>query len=231
MEKDQADFSCGTARIVDAEKPVALVYPKVEFFMFFTPFCHQTVFMRKDVFFKEYGFNVGKYKIIADHDLITRMILKGYKLSIVDDILVSYRLGGFSNQLSNETMMLQKEYFSKLIEVNSNAREYKLNVNELKRLSSTVCDNVKKALSHLHYEKTKKKSIRVVIKRYFYPIIKIYKILRVPLFSIEKLNVPIYSLRKTYRFLSVKLFEKKMTPTEEQYRILYIPILTIKHLE
>ena len=229
LEEDQTDFSCGIARIINNEAPVALGYPLIEFFMFFTPCCHQTILMKRDVFIKEHGFNYEKYKVLADYDLIVRAILKGYRLSIVNEVLVSFRLGGFSSKIHEETEILQKEYFSKLVEDRSSANEYIININELKKVSSMVCDTIKKSLSKLNYKKIGQARAKVTIKKYWYPLVKIYKIFGIPLFSSERLEISIYSKRKTYRLFSIKLFEKKTTPTEDQYRILYIPVLTVKH--
>lgn len=239
IEEECSDFSCGTARIIDKGKEVALIRPQLQFFMLCTPFCHQTVLMRRDVFIKEHGFNTEKYRLIADHDLIVRMLLKGYLISVIDEDLVSYRWGGMSGEtdLSGELSILQKEYFPKLIKATKHQscsksyNTYEINLNELKKTSSKVCSRVRHAISHLNFnhDKSEKGFAKVVLKKYFSPATDVYKVFGIPVFSVDTLDFPSYSRRKAYRMFSIKLFEIKNTPNKREYRVLYTPVLTIKH--
>ena len=239
LEEEGSAFSCGTARIIEKEKEVALIRPQLQFFMLCTPFCHQTVLMQRDLFIKEGGFNSKKYKLIADHDLIVRMFLKGYSISVIDEDLVSYRWGGMSSKtdFNNELSILQKEYFKNLIKITKHKSKffskiyntYEVNINELKKISNKVCNKVRDAISNLKYKKLNKDFAEVVFKKYFFPITDVYRIFGIPVFSVNKLDFPSYSKHKTYKMFSVKLFEIKNIPNKREYRLLYIPVLTIKH--
>ncbi len=60
------------------------------------PFCHQTVFTRRDALLRYDGFNLKEYKSAADYELIVRMILNGEPMVYVPCNFTSFRYGGFS---------------------------------------------------------------------------------------------------------------------------------------
>ena len=60
------------------------------------PFCHQTMFTRKEVLQAHHGFDDKKYRSAADYDLIMRIILSGESCVYVPLNFTSFRRGGFS---------------------------------------------------------------------------------------------------------------------------------------
>ena len=65
-------------------------------FMFLMPFCHQTMFTRKDILLKYNGFDQHHYRSSADYDLVMRLILGGEKCVYVPHNFTTFRSGGFS---------------------------------------------------------------------------------------------------------------------------------------
>lgn len=60
------------------------------------PFCHQTMFTRKDILLRLGGFDDLHYRSAADYDLVFRLLLSGEKGVYVPLNFTSFRLGGFS---------------------------------------------------------------------------------------------------------------------------------------
>lgn len=60
------------------------------------PFCHQTMFTRKDILLRLGGFDDVHYRSAADYDLVFRLLLSGEKGVYVPLNFTSFRLGGFS---------------------------------------------------------------------------------------------------------------------------------------
>ena len=60
------------------------------------PFCHQTMFTRKDVLLRLGGFDNEHYRSAADYDLVFRLLLSGEPGVYVPLNFTSFRLGGFS---------------------------------------------------------------------------------------------------------------------------------------
>lgn len=60
------------------------------------PFCHQTMFTRRDVLLEHKGFDGEHYRSSADYDLIVRIILSGAHGIYVPLNFTSFRRGGFS---------------------------------------------------------------------------------------------------------------------------------------
>lgn len=60
------------------------------------PFCHQTMFTRKDTLLRLGGFDDAHYRSAADYDLVFRLLLSGEKGVYVPLNFTTFRLGGFS---------------------------------------------------------------------------------------------------------------------------------------
>ena len=77
-------------------------------------FCfHQTMFSRKEIF-QEFKFNTI-YKVCADYDWTLRCLLKDYNFQFIDEALVNFEEGGFSdkNKIKGriEELFIQTNYF------------------------------------------------------------------------------------------------------------------------
>lgn len=62
------------------------------------PFCHQTMFTRREVLLSYGGFDAERFRSAADYDLILRLLLNGERGVYVPVNFTSFRLGGFSVQ-------------------------------------------------------------------------------------------------------------------------------------
>lgn len=65
-------------------------------FPFLMPFCHQTMFTRRDILQKYNGFDQERYHSAADYDLVLRLILGGERGIYVPHNFTTFRSGGFS---------------------------------------------------------------------------------------------------------------------------------------
>ncbi len=97
LESTGAAFSYAPNNIInEAGKRLHVQEPELGSFVTEMPFCHQTMFTRTDVMRELGGFDCKHYRIIADNDLITRILLRGHKAAYVPLNFTSYRLGGVS---------------------------------------------------------------------------------------------------------------------------------------
>lgn len=60
------------------------------------PFCHQSVFMKKELL-QEFPFNIN-YKQAADYDFFIKMFLHNKKLFYIDLVISNYLMGGISEK-------------------------------------------------------------------------------------------------------------------------------------
>lgn len=88
------DFSCGSVMTI-SEKTLAPFYPALSSFFRTMPFSHQSLLCKTSVLKEINGFDTT-YKLGADLDLIIRLILNGYKPSVVQDFVSFYRCDGLS---------------------------------------------------------------------------------------------------------------------------------------
>lgn len=120
LEEAQADFSYAPRRIIN-EDGSHMAYEEASLAVLFTryPFCHQTMFTRTDLLLKLNGFAYKKYKITADYDLLTRLLIGGAKAVFVPHCFTAFRLGGFSASADivyQEYTSILKEYYGKYVE-------------------------------------------------------------------------------------------------------------------
>lgn len=74
------------------------------------PFCHQTMFTRRDVLLEHNGFDDEHYRSAVDYDLIVRLILSGALGTYVPLNFTSFRRGGFSehSNFDNELFTIRE---------------------------------------------------------------------------------------------------------------------------
>lgn len=82
-------------------------------FAFLMPFCHQTMFTRRDILLRYNGFDQTRYRSAADYDLVMRLILGGEKSIYVPCNFTTFRSGGFSEaadsrKTKDETYLIRK---------------------------------------------------------------------------------------------------------------------------
>ncbi len=127
LEAAKADFSYAPCSFVEEDDtPAFLMLPNTGAFFYRLPFCHQTMFTRRDLMLELGGFDQINFKSAADYDFMIRLIMRGAKPVHVPENFTVFRLGGFSEdwKLSVEEMkkshganfggMLKKEDIEKL---------------------------------------------------------------------------------------------------------------------
>lgn len=70
--------------------------PSLGGFLQLMPFCHQTMFTRREVLLAYGGFDDAHYRSAADYDLVFRLLLGGENGVFVPLNFTSFRLGGYS---------------------------------------------------------------------------------------------------------------------------------------
>lgn len=115
LESHGAAFSYAPRNIVkESGEFLYRENPGIGTFAELMPFCHQTMFTRKDILLEHHGFDDKTYRSAADYDLIMRILLSGKPCIYVPLNFTSFRRGGFSaaeatNDLSSrETYIAQK---------------------------------------------------------------------------------------------------------------------------
>lgn len=98
LEENDADFSYAPAKYLDEnDKFVTYFLPSMETFFVRMPFCHQSMFTKKELV----NFN-DKYRSSGDYDFVLRLILSGAKGVAVPLNFTSYRWIGMSSGNSDD---------------------------------------------------------------------------------------------------------------------------------
>ncbi len=114
LENSQADFSFASNRIAGKnDSDLVLRKPEIGSFIVQMPFCHQTMFAKKEMLLGIGMFN-EKYKSAADYDIVLRAILAGYKYVEVETDIVTYRRGGVSESNQHRSDLEKKEIYQQL---------------------------------------------------------------------------------------------------------------------
>lgn len=97
LELNNADFSYGDVYLLNETKPQKsrISHGNLHEIFFRMSFCHQSVFMRKDIL-EKYSFD-SSYKISADYDLCLRLIMNNGKSVKVNAVVSVFRTGGASS--------------------------------------------------------------------------------------------------------------------------------------
>jgi len=109
LENTKAIFSYAPVFMLP-EKGVSLyekhphLNPKIKSVFYTMPFCHQSMFIRKDILLKENKFN-NLYKSAGDYDLVLRLCLKNYNSVFINYPFVTFRLGGISDKNQKQSIL------------------------------------------------------------------------------------------------------------------------------
>lgn len=121
LEGTGADFSYGATRLVKEDnEPAYLAFPAIGSFVCGNPFCHQSMIARTDAVRKHGGFN-EQYCMLADYDLICRLILSGAKGVYVPRVYCSFRISGYSNDaavrhlIDEERTICHRSYYGHML--------------------------------------------------------------------------------------------------------------------
>lgn len=167
LEESGADFSYAPARIekedgtfLEGDHPY--FNPAISKVFFSMPFCHQTMFTKRDVIIKEDMFNT-KFKSAGDYDLILRLCLKKYKSAYVRNEFATFRLGGFSSldtKLSHdEVSQIYFDNFEKLLPIKKKECDYIFD-HDFSGISPQLAEKLKKYKPYFNYEEYKKSILK-----------------------------------------------------------------------
>ncbi len=111
LENSKADFSYALNRLVSEDDIwYATRKPQIGSFVAQMPFCHQTMFTKKDALLEIGKFN-EKYRSAADYDIVMRLLMNGFEYVEVPFSIVSYRSGGISEKMQEQSDREKKEIF------------------------------------------------------------------------------------------------------------------------
>ncbi len=121
LEKENADYSYATTYLLDEKnsKRSTMRVPKIWKSFSKMPFCHQSMFCRVDVL-KEIGLFDVNNKITSDYEVYLRLLFGGYKAVEVDEHIVTFRIGGISDNMEGfkkERCELFKKIYSPFYEL------------------------------------------------------------------------------------------------------------------
>ena len=131
LERDRADFSfASVVNLKEKDQEKEELCPRMKHVFFTIQPCHQTMFVKRDVLIKEGMFN-DSYKCVGDYDMTIRLCLKKYKGIFVDRAFSTYRLGGFSQEATNDGTVFKEV-----------SRIYFENYNKLCQLTMPECEKI-----------------------------------------------------------------------------------------
>jgi glycosyltransferase involved in cell wall biosynthesis len=126
LEDSGADFSYAPAVIKFEDGTLFSDHPqcnpKISNVFFTMPFCHQTMFTKREVILKEDMFDAS-YKSAADYDFVVKLCLKGCKSVFLKRAFVTYQFAGVSSTAQenslNETADIWRRRYGTLYPINS----------------------------------------------------------------------------------------------------------------
>ena len=120
IDNPKASFSFCATRAIDFNKSYDSK-PSLDKAFFSSPFYHQALLCKKDLF-EKYGLFDESLRVVADYDFITKIIKACEKGIEVNKLLVCYRLNGFSAQNKS----LAYDEFAKVIHKNCNNKKFSI---------------------------------------------------------------------------------------------------------
>lgn len=122
--KCEADYSFADALVLQEEKEKKILWKgDVSKLLIGTHYCHQTMLVKTEVLRSINGFDTS-YPAAADSDLMIRLYAKKYKYTYVPFCFLTYRLGGFSGENSNQIRIDHSTSFFRHIGANIGLTPY-----------------------------------------------------------------------------------------------------------
>lgn len=94
--EQNADFSFAPSYTTQDDFPRHKCATSIGNFFMRMPFCHQTMFTRREVFLKLGAYDIENFRSAGDFHFIQRLILSGHKPAYVPHNFTAYSHGGFS---------------------------------------------------------------------------------------------------------------------------------------
>ncbi len=128
LEKARGDFSYAPATYAREDGSfIRASEPDMAAFFCFVPCNHQTMFYRTDVL-REYLYDSASYRLAADYDLTTRLLLSGRRAVYVPLNFSTFRMGGISGNAQlhdEECLRVLHRYYAPIIGEKAAERLYK----------------------------------------------------------------------------------------------------------
>ncbi len=123
LEEAQADFSYAPCRIIhqNGSTDIENEEPTIGRFFCQVPFCHQTMFCRTELLREYGGFDDASFRMTADYNVVTRLILDGRREVRVPLNFTSFRRCGFSDDAANASLLeeectaIYRRYYAPII--------------------------------------------------------------------------------------------------------------------
>ena len=114
IRKTRHDYIFGNIKFIESNASARIITPKIYKYKIDMPICHQALFVKKCILLK-LGFN-EKYKVLADDDLVLKLIENNYSSSYINEVLAYFRYGGLSSttDTGDEYFKLLNEHFGSL---------------------------------------------------------------------------------------------------------------------
>lgn len=230
LEESGADFSYAPVRMINEYGVVnnnhPHVAPKIKNVFFVMPFCHQTMFTKRDVLIKENLFD-DNFKSAGDYDLVIRLCLKNYKNIYVKDLFTTFTWGGFS--VSNNGLSVEEVasiYYRNYSKICSITKEEcgKIYCNQYTNIPPKLAEALRYNNEYFNYkEYIDNNKVINKYKRYLkYFIIKWYQICILAIFSPKKFvrKVQLKTKEKSFYFKEslFSFYRKLPLPVKIIYR-------------
>ena len=111
MEKNKLDYLFGDAKALTEEKKEATLIADINNLPYAMNYCHQTLFVKSEIMKDLGGFDLKKYKVSADSDVMIKLYIQKYKYGVLRNPYITYRLGGLSSEQSNQSKLDHSESF------------------------------------------------------------------------------------------------------------------------
>jgi len=225
LEKHNADFSFGKAKMFNLQNDTSLIfYPNESIFISSMPFSHQTMLCKTSVL-RENLFDT-RFKIGSDLDLIIRLYLKGSQSVYVPYVLANYNMLGFSGTNREAVYQDYAAIFQKNYE-----NIYPLSMQDalsLARNCNPTAEMVEKV------QKIIKKNNKKMYYQIWFELCPYTQVSNVKLFGFIKLygkkeeRIDRYIDIKNYKFLGIPFYNIRQKFNKRKYCMLNIPVLTVE---
>lgn len=102
LEKEDADYSFGNAVLKYPDGKEVVWTGDLSRLPWASHYCHQTMFVRTELLRSLGGFNLD-YKVSADTEMMIHLCALDARFVVVNDELVTYRVGGYSSQCQHQS--------------------------------------------------------------------------------------------------------------------------------
>ena len=225
LDASQAAFSFSPSYTLFHDRPAHKVFTSIGSVLMRMPFCHQTMFTRRDVLIKEGMFDDANFKSAADFNLILRLCLAGYKSIFVPEIFTSYRHGGFSaTDIDISTQECIKSFYMEYKKIDSSFsledaaavyRDKTFSQSFLHKVLPHLHKDIQNLFEHLPKTEIAPGKIKVMDPEYSYPM------------SIHEVGPgypPVLLEQRTWKTFGIPFMRLKLFTNGKEFSFLGLPL-------